>query len=221
MELDDLKSAWADHGARLERSLAIDERILRELVLGKVRRALVPFVLARALEVLLGGAALAGVLPILVAHRAEPLYLGIGAALVLFALGLLAQCANLLLGSLQLDYAGAVTALQTDLERLRRAEYRAFKWALFGGTLLWLPILLVLFEFVTGVDALARVAPSFLAGNLVFGALFLWLGQTLSKRLLERASPSPRARWFLEGLASGSLRRSRAHLEELARFTRE
>ncbi len=38
-DLDDLKRVWAEHGAVLERSLAINERLLRETMLRKVRFA--------------------------------------------------------------------------------------------------------------------------------------------------------------------------------------
>jgi hypothetical protein len=55
MQLDDLKAGWAAHTALLERSLAIDERLLREVMLRKVRISLAPYVLVRALEVVVGG----------------------------------------------------------------------------------------------------------------------------------------------------------------------
>ena len=221
MQLDDLKEAWAAHGAALERSLAIDERLLRELLLRKVRCALAPYVLWRALEVALGVALSFAVVPVLAAHLAEPLYLVVAGTLAAFTALLTALSAYLLVNALQLDYGGAVTALQRDVERIRMLEYRALKWALLGGVLFWLPAALVLFEALTTVDALARVDLAWLVGNLVFGLGLLVLGQALSKKYVERSDLGPRARRLVDAVSGRALRSAAGHLAELARFERE
>jgi hypothetical protein len=175
MQLDDLKEAWAAHGAALEKSLAIDARLLREVLLRRVRVALAPYVLWRGLEVALGVAALLVVVPVLAAHLAAPRYLVAGGALAAYAAGVTALSALLLVNGLRLDYGGPVTAIQRDVERLRLAEYRALKWALLGGVVVWLPAALVGFEALTGVDALARVPLAWLGANLLVGLVVLAL----------------------------------------------
>jgi hypothetical protein len=221
MELDDLKAAWAAHGAALERSLAIDQRILRELLLRKVRFALAPWVCFRALEVVLGLAVLGAVVPVLAAHLAEPRYVVVAGAVVVFAAWMTALCAYLLVNTLQLDYSGPVTALQRDVERLKLVEYRAFKWALLGGVLLWLPVPALLLEALTGFEALARIEPGFLAANVAFGLVFLALGQALSRRHVERSDLGPRARRIVDALSGRGLRAATGHLTELAHFQGE
>ena len=221
MQLEQWKEAWAAHGTMLERSLAIDERLLREVLLRKVRFALAPYALWRALEVALGLAALFVVLPVLIAHLAEPRYVIAAGALAVFTVGAMVQSAGLLVNGLQLDYGGPVTAIQRDVERIRRAEYRALKWALLGGVVVWLPAALVLFEALTGVDALARVDLAWLALNLVFGFAVLALGQALSKKYVERSDLGPWSRRVMEALSGRGLRRAADHLAELARFERE
>lgn len=221
MQPDQWKEAWAAHGAMLERSLAIDERLLREVLLRKVRFALAPYVLWRALEVTLGIVALFLVLPVLGAHLAEARYVVAGGALVVFALGGTVQSAYLLVNGLQLDYGGAVTAIQRDVERIRVGEYRALKWALLGGVVIWLPAALVLFEALTGFAALARIDLAWLAANLVFGLVVLALGQVLSKRYVERTDLSPAARRVVDSLSGRGLRSAADHLAELAKFEHE
>ncbi len=218
MELDDLKTAWAAHGAALERSLAIDQRILRELLLRKVRFALAPWVLFRALEVVLGLVVLGAVVPVLAAHLAEPRYVVVAGAVVAFAAWMTALCAYLLVNTLQLDYGGPVTALQREVERLKLAEYRAFKWALLGGVLLWLPVLALLLEVLSGFEALARIEPGYLAANGAFGLVVLALGQALSRRHVERPDLGPRARRIVDALSGRGLRTATGHLDELAHF---
>jgi len=221
MQLDDLKEAWAGHGAMLERSLAIDERLLREVLLGKVRFALAPYVLWRALEVALGIAALVVVMPVLAAHVAEPRYAVVAGALAVFAAGITALCVYLLVKSLKLDYGGPVTAIQRDVERIRLVEYRALKWAVLGGVVAWLPAALVVFEALSGVDALARIDLAWLIANLLFGLAVLGLGHVLSRRYVERSDLGPRARRLVEALSGRALRSAAGHLAELARFERE
>jgi hypothetical protein len=218
MELDDLKQAWAAHGVALERSLAINERLLRETLLRKVRFALAPFVVWRALEVVLGAAAVRLVVRVLVAHLGEPRYLVAAGALAGFAAALTALCAASLVGGVTLDHGGAVTAIQRDIERLKRVEYRATKWALLGGVLLWLPAALVGFEALTGVDALARVDLAWLIANLAFGVCVLAVGQAWSRKNLERPGRGPRAQRIIDAISGRSLRSAASHLAELARF---
>ncbi len=221
MQLDDWKQAWAAHAATLERSLAIDERLLREVLLRKVRFALAPYVLWRALEVALGLATIFLVVPVLAAHVNEPRYLVLAGALAVFTVGFTALCAYLLVNSLQLDYDGPVTAIQRDIARLQIVEYRAFRWALLGGFVLWLPALLVPFESLTGFDALARVHPSYLVANLVVGLVVFAVGLWWSKKYVEGSDPNPWARRFVVALSGRPLRSAAGHLAELARFERE
>lgn len=221
MELDDWKQAWAAHGDKLERSLVINERLLRETLLRKARWALAPYVVGRVVEVALGLAAVAVVVPVLVAHRGEPRYLVAAGALAVFCVGITALFGAVLAASLRLDHGGAVTAIQRDVERLRLAEYRALKWAVLGGVLVWLPAALVGFEVVTGVDALARVDLGWLVGNLAFGVAVLAAGHAWSRRNVERPGLGPRARRIVDAVSGRSLRAVTAHLAELAAFQRD
>ncbi|MDZ4754751.1 MAG: hypothetical protein SGJ11_09670 [Phycisphaerae bacterium] len=221
MQLDDLKEAWAAHGAVMERSLAIDERLLREVLLRKVKFAIAPHVLWRALEVALGIAAMLAVVSVLVAHTAEPRYLIVAGALAVFTFAMTAMTAYLLVRSLQLDYDGPVATIQRTVERIKLAEYRVFKWALLGGVVMWLPVLLVLFEALTGINALGRVDLVWLVSNLLFGVVFLAIGQALSRKYVERRDLKPWARRLVDALAGRPLQRVAAHLAELSRFERE
>lgn len=220
MQLDDLKTAWAAHGSVLERSLAIDERLLREVLLRKVRLGLAPYVLWRTLEFALGVGAMLLIAPVFVVHIFEPRYVVAVGAVAVYAAGLTALCAHLMVSGLRLDYDGPVTVLQRDIERIRLAEYRAFKWALLGGVALWLPAALVLFEALSGADVLARVDLAWLAANLLFGLVVLALGQALSRKYVER-SVSPWARRVVDALTGRSLHAAQSRLAELARFVRE
>ncbi len=221
MQLDELKAAWAAHGELLQRSLAIDEQLLREQWMRKVRFALAPYVVWRAIEVVLGVAALVVIVPVLVAHAAQLRYLIAGGALVLLFAALSACSAYLVVQALRLDHGGAVTAMQRELERLRVLEYRLLTWAVLGGTVVWLPAVLLGFEALTGIDALARLDVVVLATNVLLGVALLALARWWSKRYVERSDAGPWARRWMNAFSGRGLRVASAHLEELSRFVRE
>lgn len=204
MELDDFKAAWKT----LEKSLAINERLLRETMLGKTRRALAPFVIARAVESVLGVIVVALVMRVLVAS-ADLRHVLVAAPVAVFAIAMTTSSIYLFARSAGVDYGGPVAQIQRDVARLALTEFRATKWALLGGTLLWLPILLVVFEGLTGIDAIARVDLGYLAANLGFGAVVLVVGHRLANRFQGRIA---------DVLAGRSLRRTRQYLNDLARF---
>lgn len=210
MELDDLKSAWAT----LERSLAINERLLRETMLRKVRWWQVPYVIARALELLVALAMLIATITVLARHPNEARYLAVAGGFAIYLAGLAWSCAHQLVTMLRLDYSGTVASLQRELVTLQRWEVRAFLWAFLGGVLFWLPGVLIAVEAVTGIDALARVDLAYLAGNLVVGAILLAVGVQLAKKYAHHSR-------ILDALSGRSLQRMQAHLAELARFERE
>jgi hypothetical protein len=210
MELDDLKQVWR----AIERSLAIDERLLRETLLRKARFALAPYIVWRALEVVFGVGMLLAVMPVLARHTDDVRYLLVGVPLAAYVVAITAMCVRLLDGSLRIDYAGAVTAIQHEVARIKRTEYRTFTWALLGGIVFWLPALLFVVEAVTGVAVLARVDATYLVANLAFGAAVLAIGMPLANRHAGHSR-------VVDALTGRALRRMEAQLAELASFQRE
>ena len=143
------------------------------------------------------------------------------AALAIFTAGITALSAYLVVKGSRLDYGGPVTAIQRDIEHVRLVEYRTLKWAVLGGVVFWLPAALVLFEELTGVDALGRADLAWLAANLLFGLVVLAAGHALSKRYVERTDLGPWARRLADAISGRALKAAAAHLTELGRFERE
>lgn len=100
-------------------------------------------------------------------------------------------------------------------------EYRALEWAVLVSVAVWLPAALVLFEALTGIDALARVDLPWLVANLLFGLVALAVGLVLSKKYFERSDLKPWARRLLDALSGRALRSAAGHFAEIATFERE
>lgn len=221
MQRDELQTIWATHGALLERNTAINERVLRELTLRRVRVAMAPFVLMRALEVALGLAVLLAIASVLRAHMAELRYVvGGGAVLLVGAVGT-CLCAYLFFRSLRIHFDAPVVELQRELEHLKLAEALTLEWMLLGGVLIWLPATLLLFESATGVDALTRVDASWFYANLGFGAVVWIVGRKTSQRFVHRSRTDRLGRRWIEAMSGHSLQVATRQLAELAKFSRE
>ncbi len=218
MQLDDMQEAWSAQGTDMARNLAIDERLLRKILLRKVRFALAPYLLWRSLEVALGIAGLVAIMTVLADHLAEPRYAVVDGALALFTAGITALWAYLLVNSLNLDYSEPVMAIRRKIECIKLVEYRALKWAVLGGVVAWLPASLVLFETLTGLDALARIDLAWLIANLGFGMAAFAIGQVVSRRFVERPDLGPVARQLVDSFSGRGLRSAAGHLKDLAKF---
>ncbi len=216
-----LRSLWAAHGAKLERGLAVNERLLRGLLVREARRALAPALGWRALELLVWGGLLAIIASVVVRHLGEARYVLAGGAAVLYLAALTALTGFALGRGASLRFERPVTEVRGELERLALLEYQSFKWALLGGVMLWLPLVLLALEALGGVDLLARVDGAWLVANLVVGAALLGLGHVVSRRLVERSQDPERASRIVLALSGRGLRAARARLAELAAFERE
>lgn len=208
MELDDLKPMWA----ALDKSLAIQERLLRDTLARKVRFAQLPYVIGRVLEIAFCLALLLAVVPVVAQHPGELRYLLIGVPMVALAIAFTAVGVHSL-SLVGLDYGGPVAELQQRVARLKRIEYRAFAWALFGGAVFWLPAFLLVMEAVTDHPALATVDLAWLIGNLAVGLVLLAVGLALAKRYAGNSR-------VVDAVTGKSLRRVEQYLDELARFQR-
>ncbi|MEZ4364495.1 MAG: hypothetical protein R3B48_30240 [Kofleriaceae bacterium] len=221
MNDDDFQRLWAAHGARLEHSVSVNEHLLRGALLREARGALTPYFGWRALELVLGAGLLFAIGPVVARHLGEPRYALLGSAAILYVALLIALTGYLLGRGASLRYERPVTELRHELDRLALVEYHGFKWALLGGVVTWLPIVLLALEALSGVDLLARVDGAWLLGNVAVGAALLGLGQLAARRLIERPTDPARASRLLDALSGRGLRQARARVAELAEFARE
>ena len=220
MHDDELRSIWARHDLKLERCLRLNEQRLRTEALRGARRSLSYHVSWRVLELALAAAALGGLGGFIAARLAEPRFVASGVALHVFVAGVLGFLVYELTLIARMDYRGPVTGLQRAVERIERVEYRAFKWALFGGVLLWAFVPIVIVEALFEVDLFEQLAPAWIFGNVAFGLVVLVLGQAWSRAYVEGHNARPWAKRFIEHLSGRSLRRANAFLEELDAFER-
>lgn len=221
MTMEELQALWTRQSELLARSVAIDERLLREQLLRRPRAGLAWFRGWRGCEVVVSAAVAALAVVRWCSHPGEPRYLLVAGSVALFAAVIAVQGVIVLARSAELDWSAPVVTLQRALARMKLAEYRAFQWALLGGVVLWLPLPLLLLDLLAGGRLVPQVELGWIAANVAVGVVLMLLGRWLSRRLVERSDRSPLAHRLIDAVASRYVRRTAKQLDELAAFVRE
>jgi hypothetical protein len=219
MELDDLKQGWQTLGNALARQSDLAEREFRARKLDRARSSLRSLVAGQALQIAFGTASV--VLGVSVWHRHVGGNALFASGVVIHVYGvLLIASAAIVLGLIgRIDYTAPVLAIQQALARLRRI-YVITSLALgLAWWLLWIPYALAGFDLLFGVDLYPHMrgpvwwmVASGVAGLALTLALIAW----------SLHAAGPRLARALDDTATGfSLRRARAHLDELATFAAE
>jgi hypothetical protein len=218
MELDDLKGSWRDLDRRLNQLTAINLALMTDAQTRKARWRLLPVLIGALINVAVGGWLVSVFARFWIAHLGTPSAVIAGVALHLFCLGGVIMGVVQLLLVTRINFARPVLVIQRYLALLQAWEARSFYWVWLGAWLMW-PALLV-----AGAMALARVdlwaaAPGVVLVNVAAG-LIVALLSVLFHRMARRRG-SKLGGWLDRFLASHSVARAKAALDELDRFAAE
>ncbi len=220
MDFDDLQRQWAAQDARLDPSLRIEARLLRDLVADRARRPLRGLTAGVAVEVGVGAVALLALGGYLAARFGEPRFLIPALALHLAAIAHVGFGVHQLVAIRGIDHAAPLLAVQRRLETLRRRRIRATMWTVVTAPLLWTPLLIVGLDGLLGVDAYAVLDPVWLAGNLAVGIAAIPLLRWAARRLARRFAGRPWMQGLLDDVGGRSLREAGEFLADLDRLER-
>ncbi len=221
MILDELQRMWAEHDKRLDRSLRLNVRLLREVHLGHARSALGRLRWMIGLEFATDALFVLWLGSYSVDHLADARFSVPGALLFLVWTGFLALSLRQLERAGRLDYGAPVALMQRQLESLRVLRTCNTKWRLLLAPALWTPLVVVVLQAFFGTDAwrtpgTAWVLVNALVGTALAPALF-WTCRRHADRLLRLR--------FVQGIVSNvsgrCLARARERLDAIAEFEQE
>jgi len=219
MELDDLKQAWQSLDRQMQQQKRINLELLTETRMRKAKAGL------RWLQACSIVHAAAGVLVTVfcarfwIAHMHEPALLLSGLALHAYGVAMIITGVVEMLLLVRTDYAAQVVTIQRSLALLRRWRIRTRRWLGLVQWILWVPVMLVMLEYLTDFDLWSH-SPATVLGCLAAGAagllLSLWLVYW---------SPRALRRWvgdYVDDNSAGALlKRAQASLDEIVAFERE
>lgn len=221
MEFDDLKQQWQAHDRSLETLLRLRRPAIRNNLnrtYRKLRWSSRWAVFWAVAELGVGVAVLLSLGSFIADHIGE-LHLAVPAiGLHLFVIACLVILGRQLYWIHAIDYQRPILEIQQRLERLRIERLRALQLVWLLAPLLWIPMLIVGIEALTGIDVSGALPRIWLWVNLLLGLAwipFAWWG---SRLLARRCQGSPLAQRTARGIAGADLIAAREFLQELERF---
>lgn len=221
MDIQDLQARWQEYDRKLDASLRLNTRVVRDLGITQVSSALRGLSRSIIVELCLNLGGLVWLGSYAADRIDEPRHAGPAAVLGLFALLLNLSSAVQLVRLSRIDYSAPVLAIQTQLEALRIHRLLETKWVLLLAPLLWTPLLIVGLDGLFGLDAYALFGLGWLGANLLFGVVAIPLLRWLARVYADRAVGTPLVQRLLRDIAGHNLSAARDALAQLAEFEKE
>jgi hypothetical protein len=217
MELDELKQQWQEMDRKLDRSLALNLRVLTESRTRRSKLRLVPMLLVQPVQIVIGIALTIFFARFWIANLGVwPLVIS-GAFLHALSVGLVIDAVVRTLLIVRINCTQPVVKMQRYLALLRRWEIRSFKW---GWIAVWLapPALLLVGAKLTTTLNLWSVAPN----AVIYTAIGSVVGVALSYLFDLWARRSPRLNAAMDRMYVGySIAGAQGALDEIDEFARE
>ena len=215
---DEMKEVWTAHDKKLDQSIRLNQELLNAATLSKAHSATQRMGWALGLEAVMWFVMIVS-LGSFISHHVGTLRLSLSAAaLDLYAIAMLAATIRQIVALREIDYSGAVTAIQKQLEMLRVLRIRITQRALLGGTVVWAPFLIVAARAFLGLDIVNRM---WLWVNVAFGLCLIPLAVWLSKVFGERMGRFPFIQRVMNDIAGRNLNAASELTSKLSQFEAE
>lgn len=221
MELDELKTQWANDDRKLDEGIRLDAQFLRNSRMRKTGSSLKWAFRGILFEQLASIPAIVLLGIFLSNHLSEPRYVVPAVVLDVFAILSVVSC-GYQLGTLRgIDFGQPVVAIQKKLEKVRVLRLATTRWTFLLAPVLWVPLTIVALPGVFGIDGYVLFRGDWLAINLVAGAAISAVLYGVSRRFASRRDRSPFVRRLMDDIAGRNLSRAAAYLEGVASFERD
>jgi len=220
-DLDELRTLWQEQDRTLQSLVRLNHRLLDATVLTRARSAVQRFVALLAVEAIVVALVILALGSFVAAHIGELRLAVSGAITGLYAIATFATLVAQLVLARRVDYTQPVTMIQTALEHLRVVRSRAIQALVLAGTVIWLPLTIVLLDAAAGVDTSAVLEPAYVAANVAVGVAVVALACWLSRRFADRPGLAPAVRRVMRELAGTNLAAASRALRSIAEFEGE
>lgn len=221
MNFETLQSQWSAQNEKLAASIQISRALFRESRLDKANSALQRLSRGIVAELFVNGIAAVLLILFIGNHLNELNFLA--PAVVLFVAVLL----QVAFGIYQwvtlraLDFSRPILRVQHALARLRVQRIQFTKWTFWIAPLLWVPLLIVSFKGVLGVNAYTTFDALWLIVNLFVGIAVIPVMIWASKRYADRMDRSPLVQRMMDDIAGHDLNAATAFLNDVSAFDKD
>jgi len=216
MELAELQERWRQLDQKLDRTLATNSTLLRQIGLQATRRRIDRLAVWPAIDLAFGALVLLVSGSFLGDHWSEPTLglpaLGLMVASVLIVIDNVRQLAS----ASRVAWEGPIVDIQLALSHLRHARIRQFKWIILLSPLLWLCMMTVGGELVFGVNVIQTLDRAWVVANIAFALLVVPAGVVIARALGRRWQHHPFWRNLLDDISGRSLATAQQELKHWA-----
>jgi hypothetical protein len=218
MEFEAMQQMWESQDKKLDALVHINARLLGKAALDKADSAMRWQFREVLFEVILNFGAVVLLGWYLADHIADMRFAIPAAALDVYVIALNIALIRQLAAIKDIDYAAPVVEIQRRLEQLAIKRIGMLKWTLLFCPLMWVPLQIVAFQVLFGVDVYAYFGRTYLVANLLFGFAVIPIAVWISRRFAHSLNRSPLLRYVANTIAGSNFKTATSHLKELARF---
>ena len=221
MDLQELERRWQTLDRALERSVALNVKVVHALGASQARTALERLARTIVATLVVNAVAVAWLASHVAARLTQPRFALPALALFLPALAIVAGDVRQLVRVRAIDADGPIVAMQKALDALHLQRLRLLRNILTFSPLAWPPMLIVGLDALFGIDAYIVLGGRYLLANVAFGLAMIPLVRWLANVYSDKALRSPTLQRLARSLSGHSLQSARAAIERLATFERE
>ena len=224
MQLEELRQQWQRVEEKIDRTLAIEDELVRQVVLSTTRGRINRGAIWPVLDVAFGLAVVLFSGSFLGDHH-NTWSLAAPAGIVLVAATVyLVDSVYRLVQMARINWSETIVEIQTSLAQIRVGRLRQFKWVILFSPLVGFSALIVVVQWL--LDRLPEqhfilneVDPVWVAANFIFGVLFVPLGYLAIRFLAKRYRTRGWFQDFLDDLSGTSVRRAEQEVERWIHLT--
>lgn len=189
MEPEQLKAVWSDYNQKLDKNLRLNQRIVRQINLEKVRSGMRTLIILRSVEALIFLAIVIGLWNFISLHFYLSAATISAVVLNVFAtIGLAGSIGQIALIT-KTDYTGPVTSIQKHLAKIRSHNIQIFRLIILS-TPFYLAYIFLGFELFFDIDLYASADHNWLIANIILSFCLtlptLWLYKQLGPKAATR-----------------------------------
>lgn len=216
MELDDLKQVLTTLDDRLEKQAVLRTQEIVYCDRARARSFLWPLSAGQIIQAAFGFLTTLFAIAAWRGNIAHPGVFVSGIVLHIYGVAMIALAVKTLVMIVRVDPAEPVLAMQRQLAKVHYVNVISGYALGMSWWLLWVPFLIVVANWMTGVDLYAE-SPSFWLMSIAVG-IAGFVGVALLNRWALRRADHRLARIFDAIFTGASLRKAQTHLAELSRF---
>ena len=220
MELEELKQTWAAYHSKVDQQLHLNQRILRETKLDKVRSRLRGLIINRTISASVIFLIISALYAFMATHFSLTAPTVSAAVLIVFFTIILISNIHQIALAQRIDYAQSVITIQQQLEEMNRHALCFLQLFLFSAPCYLAYIFLGVY-LLTGVDFYPQADANWFTFQLLFsGAMLigvLWFNYEIGRK-------PPRYRWakkVVENIGGREIVIGMKFLQELKEFEKE